>query len=94
MEKALRILDDAVKSLESEIRVWKRQGNAGIVEKCREDLKQVNEGIRILSESQKAQIEVSNCNITQVINCPICGGETHQICYKCTNDLCSPLKLD
>ena len=29
-----------------------------------------------------------------VINCPICGGETHQICYKCTKNLCSPLKLD
>lgn len=23
--------------------------------------------------------------------CPICGGETHQVCYKCTEDLCSPI---
>lgn len=31
MEKALRILDDAVKALESEVRIWTKQGDLDIV---------------------------------------------------------------
>jgi len=41
-----------------------------------------------------AQQEIENLKTPDVINCPICGGETHQVCYKCTKDLCSHLKLD
>ena len=40
------------------------------------------------------QPDTKALDLLAVINCPICGGETHQICYKCTKDLCSPLTLD
>lgn len=48
MEKALRILDDAVKALESEVRIWTKQGDLDIVEKCKKEIKECNEAIEKL----------------------------------------------
>jgi hypothetical protein len=49
MDKAIKILDDAVKSLEIEIRVWTMEGQFDVVEKCNLELQQVREAIRKLS---------------------------------------------
>jgi len=48
MEKALRILDDAIKALESEVRIWTKQGDLDIVEKCKNEIKQCAEAIEKL----------------------------------------------
>jgi len=48
MEKALRILDDAIKALESEVRIWTKQGDLDIVEKCKNEIKQCTEAIEKL----------------------------------------------
>ena len=49
------------------------------------------------AEIKRTKVKSKNgkaLGLLEVVNCPICGGETHQICYKCTKNLCSPLKLD
>lgn len=48
MEKALRILDDACKSLESEIRIWSKHGKPKIVEKYKLELEQVKDAMKLI----------------------------------------------
>lgn len=53
MEKALRILDSASQTLESEIRGWTKIGHSDIVERCKEELQQVKEAIEVLNNCKR-----------------------------------------
>jgi len=49
MEKALRILDSTIQTLESEIRIWTKQGDLKIVEKCKVEIQQCKVAIQVLN---------------------------------------------
>jgi len=67
MEKAIRVLDDAAKSLKSEIRIWDKQGDMDIVEKCKDELKQCEDAITKLSDGSKIAGTASKLNIACVM---------------------------
>ena len=97
MEKALRILDDAIKALESEVRIWTKQGDLDIAEKCKNEIKQCTGAIEKLRGGECSN-ENSGLNIPVVSNllpCPFCGkraetvksGDTYTT--MCMNQDCS-----
>lgn len=71
-----------------------KEHQEALVEKYVKEKHNQDECIGFIDGLNTALELVKNLTIPRVINCPICGGETHQICYKCTEDLCSPLKID
>ena len=79
MEKAIRILEDAAKSLKIEIRIWTKQGDMDIVEKCRDELRQCEDAIGKLSGGGPDDLKNGYGNkrtfeIGQVVRCNIFSG--------------------